>query len=65
MADGPATKLDEVEITPEMIEAGAAELDSWDGGYMEPPDWAVERVFRAMNTARVAVSSRRRFQAPK
>ena len=52
LADRPATELLEIEITPEMIEAGIIELtpkvlkDLWDG--YEKPSRVVTRVFHAM-----------------
>ena len=46
-SDRPATELDEIDITPEMIEAGVDEFCSFDDRY-EFPEAAVARVFRAM-----------------
>lgn len=40
--------VSEIEITPEMIEAGAEALRGFDGGYMEPHEDAAERIYRAM-----------------
>jgi hypothetical protein len=42
----------EVEITPEMMEAGLAAFRLWEWG--DDPEWAVEWVYRDMETARRA-----------
>lgn len=48
---GQAGTEDEIEITPEMVEAGLAELVAFDPEYDEGQDF-VRRVFRAMEAAR-------------
>jgi len=46
MTDGPTT-TDEIEITPEMIEAGLHEFYTYDSRF-DPEEDAVSRIFRAM-----------------
>jgi hypothetical protein len=43
----------EIEITPEMIEAGVAEFGRYDSRFGRPTE-AVERIFMAMLSARTA-----------
>jgi hypothetical protein len=59
--DRPA---DEIEVTPEMIEAGIAEFCSYDSRYERPRD-AVASIFRAMAnlTPKACSSAERRSQA--
>jgi hypothetical protein len=45
--DGPTHENDEIEVTPEMIEAGAAELARYTTVFDTLED-GVERIFRAM-----------------
>mgnify|MGYP000265305677 CR=1 FL=1 len=47
MTDRPAHTEDEVEVTPEMIEAGAEAL-VWRDSRVEGVEEVAERVFRAM-----------------
>ena len=42
----------EIEVTPEVIEAGGEELWSFDGGYFETHEEAAKRIYRAMERAR-------------
>jgi hypothetical protein len=49
MADRPTPPDgDEIEVTPEMIEAGADAVRVFDGGYMETAEFAAERIYRVM-----------------
>lgn len=50
--DRPALEVPEIEITPEMIEAGVAELMLFNLDYQSWEDGA-ERVFEAMMAARI------------
>ena len=49
MTDRPATEKGEIEITPEMIEAGAEEVIGFDPDRESPDDVAI-RVYRVMET---------------
>lgn len=51
MVDRPAPDCGEIEVTPEMIEAGAAELADYDERFEFRED-AVMRIFLAMCDAR-------------
>lgn len=42
----------EIEVSPEMIAAGAEALSIFDGGFMETHGEAAERIFRIMGLAR-------------
>ena len=55
MPDRPASETDEIEITPEMIEAGASVLYRMETAFAWEPFWA-EEVYRAM--ASLAPSAR-------
>ena len=44
----------EIEITPEMIEAGVEAFSLFDGGYMETHEDAAERIYGEMCRAREA-----------
>jgi len=46
------TGVPQIEVTPEMIRAGCEALYVRDWG-QEPGEWAVTRVYRAMETERV------------
>lgn len=46
---------DEVEVTPEMIEVGVAELCKWDS-YFETDEGGVRKIYVAMCRARPAAS---------
>lgn len=53
----------EIEITPEMVEAGETVLRGFDGGYFDTPDEWVERIYRAMvRTKAEGQAPLRRFQ---
>ena len=49
-ADRPDSELDEIEVTPEMIEAGVTELVRFNPDYEAEAD-AVARIFRAMTVS--------------
>ena len=55
-ADRPATQTEEIEITPEMVEAGADELLTWYGVpySIDRMQAVAERVYRAMAAAKSA-----------
>jgi hypothetical protein len=44
----------EIEVTPEMIEAGADALRLLDGGYIETPADGAARIYHIMHIAKVA-----------
>jgi hypothetical protein len=46
-ADRPALNTDEIEVTPEMIEAGTAEFCGYDPRFEGPED-VVPEIYRAM-----------------
>jgi len=53
----PDKPREEIEITPEMIEAGAAVLDEYvipGSGLLCTPTYGVERVYRAMEKIRLS-----------
>lgn len=47
MSDRPAVETKEIEVTPEMIEAGVGEVAGYDDRF-ETIEEVVERVYRAM-----------------
>jgi hypothetical protein len=49
--DRPALDIDEIEITPEMVKAGAREVLLYDSRFEGPEDLAI-RVFEVMTEAR-------------
>ena len=53
MPDRPIIS-EEIEITPEMIEAGADAVRLYDGGYIETADLAARRIYIAMCNAKGA-----------
>lgn len=55
--DRPATKAEEIEITPEMIRAGARELALYSDDYESKAD-AVSRIFTQMAVASLQARAR-------
>jgi hypothetical protein len=51
VTDRPAREEDEIEVTPEMIEAGASVLYGMETSIVNEHGWA-ERVYTAMETIR-------------
>ncbi len=51
MLDRPVRETDEIEVTPEMIEAGVLEFYSFDNRF-DIAEEAVEKILRAMLKAR-------------
>jgi hypothetical protein len=53
MPDRP-TNPAEIEVTPAMLETGAEAMRGFDGGYLVTSSEGAARVYRVMETARVA-----------